>query len=178
MKNDLITEVSYRNKVLNCSLLSWIDGEQKPFVPTVNDARKIGNMIGKLHYQSSRWRIPDGFSRPSFDRNKLDNSLMKIQSAINQGVITNGGETLIQAGQKAGSIIMNLERTNTSWGIIHADLIPSNFIFHDDLVSPVDFGACGFGFYLADLGWTCSYIHPSFRESLLNSYAVQRVSRK
>src|SRR5690606_15663653 len=145
-------------------LLSWIEGEQKPFVPSVKDAGKVGTMIGKLHNQSSKWVIPDGFSRPSFDEKKLSNSLVKIQKAVDQGVITKEGEALILAGQKAKSVMMKLKKSNTTWGVIHADLIPSNFIFHDGLVSPIDFGACGSGFYLFDLGWTFSYIHPSFRE--------------
>lgn len=55
--------------------------------------------------------------------------------------------------------------------MIHADLIPSNLVFLGKEVRPIDFGACGFGYYLGDLGWTFSYIHPAFRERLLQSYA-------
>lgn len=171
--NKLITEVRYDNKILNCTLLSWIEGEQKPYVPTVNDAAMVGKMIGKLHKQSSQWIVPDGFTRPTFDENKLDDALLKIQRAIDRGDITKDGETLILAGQKAKDMVSNLERTNSNWGVIHADLIPSNFIFHDDFVSPIDFGACGFGYYLFDIGWTLSYIHPSFREGLLHSYSTE-----
>lgn len=38
---------------INCTLLKWVDGEQKQFVPTVNDAECVGELIGKLHKQSS-----------------------------------------------------------------------------------------------------------------------------
>ncbi|MEF3353850.1 phosphotransferase [Paenibacillus sp. GYB006] len=168
--NNLITEVNHCDKVMYCTLLTWVDGEQKPYVPTAEDAGKVGTMIGKLHFESSKWIVPYGFSRPTFDEHKLDKSLERIQIAIENGTLIKSGETLILAGQKAKNIIINLEKTNINWGVIHADLIPSNYIFHNDKVSPIDFGACGFGFYLFDLGWTFSYIHPSFRETLLKCY--------
>lgn len=63
-----------------------------------------------------------------------------------------------------------LQKTPTTWGIIHADLIPSNFVFYNQEVRPIDFGACGFGYYLHDLGWTFSYIHPALRNTLLEAY--------
>ncbi|MEK4324654.1 phosphotransferase [Paenibacillus sp. FSL R7-0312] len=66
----------------------------------------------------------------------------------------------------------SIERTTSNWGMIHADLIPNNLLFYEQEVRPIDFGACGFGYYLFDLGWTFSYIHPSFREQLLQSYSM------
>jgi len=65
----------------------------------------------------------------------------------------------------------SIEKTPGNWGMIHADLIPSNFVFHGGEARPIDFGACCVGYYLADLGWTFSYIHPSYREPLLQAYA-------
>ena len=60
------------------------------------------------------------------------------------------------------------------WGMIHADLIPSNFVFHGKEARPIDFGACGLGYYFTDIGWTFSYIHPSLRAPLLKSYSQFR----
>jgi len=170
--NQLVTRVVYNNRDVNCTLLTWVEGEQKPYIVTPEDAGKIGALIGKLHRQSTKWSLPDGFLRPTFDENKLDSSIEIISKAIEQGILSKEGELLILAGQKARDIMIRIERTSDKWGLIHADLIPSNFIFHKDIVSPIDFGACGFGYYLLDLGWTFSYIHPALRESLLNSYSA------
>lgn len=170
-KNSFITELNHENSIVYCTLLHWIQGEQKPFIATMEDAAKVGSMIGKLHKQSSKWEAPEGFSRPFFDERKLEGSLRKIKESINNGTLKKSGESLLLAGEKAEKVIMKLEKKQTSWGIIHADLIPSNYIFYEDKVSPIDFGACGFGFYLFDLGWTFSYIHPAFREGFLNSYS-------
>lgn len=38
---------------VKCTLIGYVEGEQKPFVPTEEDAGLIGQMIGKLHNQAS-----------------------------------------------------------------------------------------------------------------------------
>ncbi|MFC3746555.1 phosphotransferase enzyme family protein [Paenibacillus sp. GCM10012306] len=178
---DIITPKPYRNKQgqfitnvngVSCTLISWVEGEQKPFVPTVEDAELVGDMIGKLHKQSAAWDVPASFTRPSFDQNRISQALEKIKALAANGTLDPADSAvLIEAGNKA--ILMNdcLDRNRDSWGVIHADLIPSNFIFNNGEACPIDFGACGFGYFLGDLGWAFSYIHPAFRQSMIAAYA-------
>lgn len=165
---DFITKV----KDITCTLLRWVEGEQKPFIPTVEDAAAIGEMTGKLHRQASNWSIPSVFERPSFDSSRILQSLDKLRERSDAGML-NADETALlqQAGQRVIAMMNTIERTSGNWGMIHADLIPNNLVFHGNEVRPIDFGACGFGYYLVDLGWTFSYIHPAFREQLLQSYS-------
>lgn len=53
-----------------------------------------------------------------------------------------------------------IEKTQNNWGMIHADLIPSNFVFYNRESQPIDFGACGFGYYLFDLESYSYYFMP------------------
>ncbi|GAA0136920.1 phosphotransferase [Paenibacillus sp. YSY-4.3] len=155
-----------------CTLLKWVEGEQKPFITTLDDAGYVGEMIGKLHRQSSDWNPPSLFERPTFDGSRILQSLEKLKEQSNAGLLKVGDTELLQnAGQRVINMMNSIERTSSNWGMIHADLIPSNFVFHGKEARPIDFGACGFGFYLFDLGWTFSYIHPSFRNQLLKSYS-------
>lgn len=157
---------------INCTLLRWVEGEQKPFIPTVEDAAAIGEMTGKLHRQASNWSIPGLFERPSFDSSRILQSLDKLGERSDAGMLNADDTALLQqAGQQVMAMMNTMERTPSNWGMIHADLIPTNLVFHEQEVRPIDFGACGFGYYLVDLGWTFSYIHPAFREQLLQSYA-------
>jgi Ser/Thr protein kinase RdoA (MazF antagonist) len=171
IKNNLgeyITEIAN----INCTVVKWVEGEQKPFVPTVKDAEYVGEMIGKLHKQSSFWEVPAFFTRPSFDGSRISQSLEKLEPLANAGEFKKNEMAIIrEAGQLAIMMMNVIERTPNNWGMIHADLIPSNFVFFEQEARPIDFGACGFGYYLFDLGWTFSYIHPKFRSQLLEAYS-------
>lgn len=156
-----------------CTLVEWVEGEQKPFITTVEDARYIGEMLGKLHRHSSQWDTPILFERPTFDSDRILNSMNKLKEQANEGLLNEDDiKALLDAGQRIISMMDSIERTANHWGMIHADLIPSNFVFQGQECRPIDFGACGFGFYLFDLGWTFSYIHPVLREHLLKSYSM------
>jgi len=157
---------------ISCTLVKWVEGVQKPFITTLDDAEYVGEMIGKLHRQSSNWKIPNLFERPAFDGSRILQSLDKLKEQSNAGLLNADDTELLQnAGQRVIKMMNSIERTPRNWGMIHADLIPSNLVFHGKEARPIDFGACGFGFYLFDLGWTFSYIHPSFRDQLLTSYS-------
>ncbi|WP_042200868.1 phosphotransferase enzyme family protein [Paenibacillus camerounensis] len=168
IRGEFITNVNN----LNCTLLTWVEGEQKPIILTIEDAAAIGEMTGKLHRQASNWSIPGLFERPSFDSSRILQSLEKLSEQSKAGLLDADDTALLQqAGQRVIAMMDTIERTPGNWGMIHADLIPSNLVFQGKEVRPIDFGACGFGYYLGDLGWTFSYIHPAFRDQLLQSYA-------
>lgn len=157
-----------------CTLVKWVEGEQKPYITTVEDAESIGEMIGKLHRHSSIWETPSLFERPLFDSSRILKTLEKLKERSNAELLKSGDIELLQnAGQRVINMMNSIEKTSNNWGMIHADLIPSNIIFHGKEARPIDFGACGFGFYLFDLGWSFSYIHPLFRNQLLQSYTKQ-----
>jgi Ser/Thr protein kinase RdoA (MazF antagonist) len=155
-----------------CVLLTWVDGEARnPFV-SVEEVRVIGEMTGKMHRQSSNWTLPESFSRPSLDDARIMQALEKLEAEARTGGLP-ADETalLLRAGRKAIGMMNLLGRSAETWGVIHADLIPGNILFHGTEARPIDFGACAFGHYLIDLGWTMCYVHPSLRAHLLRAYA-------
>lgn len=170
VRGEFITDVKHTR----CTLLRWVEGEQKPFIPTVEDAGAIGELIGKLHKQASNWSIPDSFERPAFDPSLISQALDLLKERAAAGLLAAGDVELLRlAGERVIHMMNAMERTASHWGMIHADLIPSNLVFDGAEVQPIDFGACGFGYYLFDLGWTFSYIHPALREPLLQAYSRQ-----
>lgn len=168
-RGEFVTDVNG----VKCTLLGWLEGEQQPFIPTAEDAGRIGQMIGKLHQQASSWTVPEPFSRPQYDGARIWQALDKLQQWRGAGHIDHHhAELLTAAAQQVTDMMNTLSRTSDHWGMIHADLIPGNILFYHQGCRPIDFGACGFGYFLSDLGWTFSYIHPAFRETLLNSYSA------
>ncbi|MDQ8739313.1 phosphotransferase [Paenibacillus sp. LHD-38] len=166
--NDYITVING----VNCTLLKWVEGEQKQIVPFVTEAGYVGEMIGKLHKHSSSWIVPLSFTRPVFDHSRIIQSLEKLRElALKDELNKNEVEIMAAAGKRALSMMNDIEKSSGNWGIIHADLIPSNFVFHEQEARAIDFGACGVGYFLFDLGWTFSYIHPAFKRHLLETYA-------
>ncbi|WP_028560821.1 phosphotransferase enzyme family protein [Paenibacillus pinihumi] len=165
---EFITEI----KSTFCTLLKWVNGEQKPFITSVDEAGSIGEMIGRLHKHSSMRGVPRHFHRPSFDTFRILQALEKLKALADTGQLEAAyAETLQLAGQRITQMMDSLQRTPLNWGIIHADLIPSNIVFHNGEARPIDFGACGFGYFLFDLGWCFSYIHPALRQPLLAAYS-------
>ncbi len=165
---ELVTDVDG----MKCTLIKWLEGEQQQFITTVEDAGRIGQMIGKLHQRAFSWTVPEQFARPVYDGKRIGQALDKLHHWGKAGQIEReNAELLTVAGQRVMNMMNTLDTTPNYWGIIHADLIPSNFIFYNQECRPIDFGACGFGYFLFDLGWTFSYIHPAFREQLLKSYS-------
>ncbi|WP_438431425.1 phosphotransferase enzyme family protein [Gorillibacterium sp. sgz500922] len=155
-----------------CTLVRWVEGETKPFLSTVQDVESLGETMGKLHRYASSWKAPDAFTRPSYDAARIERSLQRLGEQPYAGWLDpNTADLLERAGQRAIRMMNAMEQTPRTWGMIHADLIPGNFVFHGEEARLIDFGACGFGYYLFDLAWTFSYLHPAFREPLLAAYS-------
>ena len=158
-----------------CTLLTWVEGEQREHIAAAEEAEAVGAMIGKLHRQSAGWTIPEGFVRPEFGDSRILQTLARLEAHVRAGRLpAEETDLLRRAGFKAVGMMNALERTPGSWGLIHGDLNPGNIVFHGAEARPIDFGACGFGHYLYDLGWALCHIAPSLRKHVLRSCAAHR----
>ncbi len=57
-----------------------------------------------------------------------------------------------------------------NWGLIHADLHEGNYLFYNEQIRPIDFGRCGFGYYLYDIAQSLDHLHPEVRTSFFEGY--------
>lgn len=127
-----------------CTMLTWVDGEQRPTVTAMEEAEAIGEMIGKLHRQSSGWTIPGDFERPVFDGSRIMQTLAGLEEHARSGLLPADEAALLRrAGLRTVDMMNALERSPESWGLIHGDLNPGNIVFHGTEARPIDFGACG-----------------------------------
>lgn len=152
---------------ISCSLTKWLDGENKLDRETIN---LLIELMAKMHKHTSTWEIPKGFTRPQFNVGDLTTACGLLDNLRADKGSKDVIEILLEAAKKAIIVINSIEKNQTTWGLIHNDLQPQNLLFLNGTMSPIDFGSCGFGFYLSDICTAFHYIPPSYRETFFNEY--------
>lgn len=156
-----------------CSLVKWLEGEQKPFISDIGDAVGFIKLVGMLHNQASKWTAPPGFSRPHYDSNAIQRVITEIDRLKNgdHNYEKEDLRILKSAVEKACRVMDGIEKTNLTWGMIHGDLVPENLVFQNGAIGLIDFAGCGYGFYLYDICVAFSYVGPPARRFFLDEYA-------
>jgi len=156
---------------LYCTMLSWVTGEQKPYFTSEQEMKSTAEMTAALHHQASTWQHPSSFVRPTNLSARVRNALDMIKQRVGEGGLDEHDVHILSiAGERAIALIDTLPKDNMTWGILHGDLVPPNIVFIDGVANPIDFGACGFGFFLTDLAITSFYIHPHARQQYIDWY--------
>ncbi|MFA4133068.1 MULTISPECIES: phosphotransferase [unclassified Brevibacillus] len=65
------------------------------------------------------------------------------------------------AADKILTGLSKLDKNSSNYGIIHGDLHQGNIVFHNGDPRPIDFGRCGFGYYLYDIAHTILGLFPA-----------------
>ncbi|RED76940.1 phosphotransferase enzyme family protein [Cohnella phaseoli] len=85
------------------------------------------------------------------------------------------GWTLYQAAaEKVVSRLTTMHPNEHNYGLIHADLHSGNMVFKEDQPYPIDFGRCGYGYYLYDMAGTLLELWPKHRWMLIQGYESVR----
>jgi Ser/Thr protein kinase RdoA (MazF antagonist) len=160
---------------ISCSLLRWVEGKHLEGEPTVQQVRQLGMLMAQLHQQSSSWSLPSGFSRPTHDVEQLKSAISQLDVLVQNEIISLGDYQVFQkAAAQVQTFMSNLQQTRSTWGIIHADLHPGNYVFYGEEVHPIDFSRCGFGFHLYDIGEALGDLEASLRLHFFEGYASIR----
>lgn len=161
--------------VFYCSLLRWIDGYVSDTDLTPQQAYQLGLLIAQLHRHSSQWKLPQNFVRPIFDENRLRAALSAFYPAVPYGLISSEHYRMLTlAADKIESMMKRLGQAQDIWGLIHADLHDTNYLFHNEQIRPIDFARCGFGYYLYDIAESIQYLLPHVRASFFEGYQTIR----
>lgn len=132
----------------------------------------IGSWAAKFHAQSRAWRQPYGFKRFNWDISNMvgpsprwgrweDADLSDPEKAVCE-----------EALWKAMDVVVKVPRTAETWGLIHADLRPSNIIKGPDgTLTVIDFDDAGFSWYLYDYASSLSFIeHKPYAPELAQAW--------
>ncbi|EPY05268.1 aminoglycoside phosphotransferase [Paenibacillus alvei TS-15] len=63
-----------------------------------------------------------------------------------------------------------MERNANTYGLIHGDLHTGNVVYNGEEPRPIDFGRCGYGYYLYDMAGALLGLGVKQREQFITGY--------
>lgn len=140
----------------------------------------IGEWAAKFHEQSRTWSKPYGFTRFNWDLSNMVGPAPRWGRWENANLTDEEKQLCDTALWKAMDVVMKVPRTNETWGLIHADLRPSNVIRgNDGRLTVIDFDDAGYSWYLYDYASSLSFIeHEPYAPDLAKAWVkgYQRVA--
>jgi Ser/Thr protein kinase RdoA (MazF antagonist) len=162
------TEEGYQRPCV--SLMKWVEGEHRSGEFTDSHAFSIGALMGRLHEASAKIDTPPHFHRPHWGIGSFKDEISKLER-YNSRFLTNKSWLLYQKAIEKIMTQLGLMQQNThNYGLIHADLHSGNVVFNNDQPYPIDFGRCGFGYYLYDMAAALLELYPKHRWQLIQGY--------
>jgi Ser/Thr protein kinase RdoA (MazF antagonist) len=160
------------------TLLSWLPGItfNQSENTAIHNAFLVGELVAKMHEYVLNWPNSCKLQRPTYDSQRVLNAVNSLEEGISMGLFTNAMYTELYEGALRICNIMDQENSREGWhGLIHSDLGLGNIIIHDGIVSPIDFGLCGHGPFLFDLGGLMgTFDHTQLRKAVIDGYSKHR----
>jgi Ser/Thr protein kinase RdoA (MazF antagonist) len=170
-------------------VFEWIDGRQLGSIESgvggdevavAAQYFKIGVLAAPMHDHSGRWQPPPGFHRHSWDsaglvgEDPLWGRFWELQA------LGASERELLQRVRRA--LALDLEafgKTPDRYGLIHADLVPENFLVDGERICVIDFDDAGFGWHLFELATSLYFVsgeswYRAAREALIRGYRSER----
>ena len=153
---------------LNAVLYTWLEGAEPGDEPTLEQVFALGASMAKMHLETSGLELPAGAELPDmadFFWGERD-WLLGDDSELNSEE-----KALIGAARaKILRALSELQETAVPQPI-HADLHPSNAMWHEGTLSIFDFDDSGLGLPIQDLATAIYYLDtPEQDEALLKGY--------
>ncbi|WP_312117281.1 phosphotransferase enzyme family protein [Brevibacillus reuszeri] len=165
---ECVTEEGYNKPFV--TLMSWVDGEHFSGEFTNNCVFSMGVLMGKLHEASSRFVTPHHFVRPHWGVTSFLSDIRKLE-LYHARFLSDSAWSLYQlAIDKIVDQLEGMDRTEQNYGLIHADLHSGNVVFCKEQPHPIDFGRCGYGYYLYDIAGALLELSPKHRQVFIQGY--------
>ena len=142
------TEAGYRRPYV--TMMRWVDGEHVE-VLTDSQVYRIGAMMARLHEEAARYVPPSDFTRPAWGIDSFRKEFKKLERYYPRFLAEQGWELYQAAADKVIAQVAGMERSADTYGLIHADLHTGNIVYTGEEPRPIDFGRCGYGYYLYDM---------------------------
>jgi Ser/Thr protein kinase RdoA (MazF antagonist) len=176
-----LAPVADRAEPLRAALLTWVEGESiAPEALTLDQAGQMGAFLARLHHYSARFQPPPGFERPRLDWEGLFGQDSPYNPGAGAAIFTPGQTAVFdQVAAQVRAVMDELGTSPAHFGLIHADFIAKNILFHQAAVCALDFDNCAFGCYLYDLAppllqWSALPHYAALRAALWHGYTGLR----
>ncbi|MED5016620.1 phosphotransferase [Paenibacillus chibensis] len=166
-----LTEVeTERGRQWKVTVLHWIEGDHFEGQFSEDQIRQMGALMARMHQAASVFEAPEGFVRPIWDEAPFEQAVGRLKKHYRSYLNEEEFHLYEQAAAKVTAHMSTLERTADTFGMIHADYHEGNLIFHEGEFHPIDFGRCGYGYYMYDLAQAFIGLFPLQRALFLEGY--------
>lgn len=136
---------------------------------------RIGSITAEFHLHARQWRPPAGFSRFSWELADMVGPAARWGDWHGAGLSRGEIRLLERAQSSALAVLAGLEKSPSTWGLIHADLRPSNIMLDGGVLTVIDFDDCGHARYLYDFASAFSFVEhlpvtPSLAQAWMRGY--------
>ncbi|WP_339282975.1 phosphotransferase [Paenibacillus sp. FSL R5-0486] len=173
---DIETETGYRRPYI--TMMRWIEGEKAAGEFTDSQAYNMGVMMSRLHAAAKDFNAPSDFVRPTWGVESFKREMAKLERYYERFLSEEGWKLYQDAAEKVVSQLTTMHPSEHNYGLIHADLHTGNMVFRDNQPYPIDFGRCGYGYYLYDMAGTILELWPKHRWMLVQGYESMRKLEK
>lgn len=161
-----------------CMLFHRIDGRFLYHRLTPPHLAAVGRLTARLHNVSAYLQVPGWFDRPRVDAADLEFEERMARLFTDQAS-REAAELVRRALRRVRRAQESLGAGPEASGLIHADIHQRNYLFVGHDVRLIDFGDCGWGHYLYDLGVTIHQLgnvprRDALRAALLAGYREVR----
>ncbi|RPK31716.1 phosphotransferase enzyme family protein [Paenibacillus xylanexedens] len=165
---DIETETGYRRPYI--TMMRWIEGEKAAGEFTDSQAYNMGVLMSRLHAAAKDFNPPSDFVRPTWGVESFKREMAKLERYYERFLSEEGWKLYQDAAEKVVSQLTTMHPSEHNYGLIHADLHTGNMVFEDNQPYPIDFGRCGYGYYLYDMAGTLLELWPKHRWMLIQGY--------
>lgn len=169
---EINTEEGYRCPYV--TMMRWVEGEHASGEFTDSRVYSMGVMMGRLHEAAANFVPPSDFVRPQWGAESFRREMAKLERYYPRFLSDEAWRSYQAAAEKIVSELAGIQRNNHNYGLVHADLHTGNIVFNDDHPYPIDFGRCGFGYYLYDMAGTLLELYPKHRWMFIQGYESVR----
>lgn len=167
---------------VRCSVMRWVPGKPRLLKtgPGAEALRQVGQLMAKLHLHGQRFSPELGAEFPRYDCEGLFGACSCYWPKDGLDAVDAGKRRILEhATQRMREAMNEVGNGPEDFGLIHGDLIQVNYIFYRGQVRAIDFGDCGYGHYLYDMGVTLLMLYAfdadgSQRTAFLEGYRQVR----
>lgn len=163
-----VTEEGYRKPYV--SMMRWVEGEHLSGELQDSQVFSMGAMMGRLHEASARITKLHSFVRPIWDTFSFRREVTKLERFYGRFLSIDSWRIYQKAIEKIINQMDGMPKNDQNYGLIHADLHSGNIVFNKDQPCPIDFGRCGFGYYLYDMAGALLELNPNHRMLFIEGY--------
>ncbi len=160
------------------TMLGWIPGSifDQMTDRAPHAAHAVGTMIAHMHNFVLSWPESASLPRPSYNGERIRTAASALADGVGMGLFSSDAlKILVEGARAVGDALDIANVARNRHGLIHADPGLGNLIVNGDAVSIIDFGLCGHGPLMFDLGGLMGSLDQrALRNAALDGYASLR----